>query len=150
MKVTLSPFEERFADAIAEIERSSFSDPWSRDAFIESSTNIFTEITVALSWENGVGTVCGYTVISSLPPECELLNIAVSKEYRRKGIADILMRDLIKRVSEKGCHTLMLEVRESNLAAKSLYEKLGFTVVGRRRAYYRYPTEDALLMDKKL
>lgn len=150
MKIDLVPFDLRYADAIADIEKDSFSDPWSKEAFISSATSPFTDITVALFYEGSVPTVCGYSVTVSLPPECEILNIAVARDQRRKGIAELLIQDIAERASKTGCDTLMLEVRISNLAARALYEKLGFEAVGIRKAYYRYPTEDAILMDKRL
>jgi ribosomal-protein-alanine N-acetyltransferase len=150
MKIDLVPFDPCYADAIADIEKGSFSDPWSREAFISSATSPLTDITVALSYEGSVPSVCGYSVTVSVPPECEILNIAVAKDQRRKGIAELLMKDIAERASKRGCDTLMLEVRESNLAARALYEKIGFEAVGIRKAYYRYPTEDAILMDRRI
>ena len=146
MNLTIVPFTEAYLDDIVNIENASFTDPWSREALDSSSKMPLTEIYLATD-EGGV--LCGYVVFICISPECEILNIAVSPEHRRKGVANALVSFVCERSREKNCDTLMLEVRESNISARALYEKHGFEVVGRRKAYYRTPTEDAILMDKK-
>jgi ribosomal-protein-alanine N-acetyltransferase len=74
--------------------------------------------------------------------ECEVLQLVVLEEYRRRGIASALLQRLI--IQE--CSSLFLEVRTSNTAARQLYEKIGFTKIGIRRDYYSYPTEDAIVL----
>jgi ribosomal-protein-alanine N-acetyltransferase len=68
----------------------------------------------------------------------------VAAEFLRRGIADELLRELVQR-AESEVSAILLEVRESNLPARRLYEKHGFREVGRRREYYREPAEDAIL-----
>jgi ribosomal protein S18 acetylase RimI-like enzyme len=75
--------------------------------------------------------------------EIEILNIAVKKTHRRKGVASALLEKLKEHVSDKKIH---LEVRESNLGAISFYERKGFKITGLRKNFYRNPTENALLM----
>ncbi len=147
MNPMIVPFDETYLDGIINIENASFTDPWSRDAFVSSSKMPFYEFYLALDPQ---GELCGYIIITSISPECEILDIAVSPKYRRQGIADKLISFVCDKSYEKECDTLMLEVRESNAPARALYEKNGFNVVGRRRSYYKNPTEDAILMDKRI
>ena len=77
--------------------------------------------------------------------ECHLLDIATEEKFRRRGIGAALIRELMKRAGEKDGSVIYLEVREKNQAARGLYEKLGFVPVGKRKDYYKYPTDDAVL-----
>ena len=151
MELSIKPFDISFLDEVCEIENISFSVPWSKSSFEDCLKNRLMDFFVATA-ENDKGEICtvGYVVILTLSPVCEILNIAVSPSFRRKGIAEKLLAYVSDMASEKDCDTLMLEVRESNLAARTLYEKLGFYSVGRRKGYYSNPVEDAILMDKSL
>jgi ribosomal-protein-alanine N-acetyltransferase len=71
--------------------------------------------------------------------------VVVAAEFLRRGIANELMRELIQSAQNEAASAILLEVRESNLPARGLYEKHCFREVGRRRAYYRDPAEDAIL-----
>lgn len=90
------------------------------------------------------GTVCGFTVARLNPDECELENIVVAGAHRRAGIGRMLLRALLVAASEKNAAHLLLEVRESNYAARRLYESCGFTLSSRRKNYYSNPPEDAI------
>jgi [ribosomal protein S18]-alanine N-acetyltransferase len=78
--------------------------------------------------------------------ECELENLVVSELQRRRGLASELLLSLIASARERKLERILLEVRESNEAARALYGKLGFQENGRRKAYYRQPPEDAILL----
>ena len=151
MELSIRPFDISFLDEVCEIENISFSVPWSKSSFEDCFKNRLMDFLVA-TCENDKGEICtaGYIVTLTLPPECEILNIAVSPKFRRQGIAEKLISYVAERAAEQGCDKLMLEVRDSNLAARALYEKLGFYSVGRRKGYYSNPVEDAILMDKSL
>lgn len=75
----------------------------------------------------------------------EIENIAVDVAFQRRGLGSQLLCDFLNRIRQPG-RAVLLEVRESNLAARKLYERIGFVQVGRRTAYYHTPPEDALLM----
>ena len=77
-----------------------------------------------------------------------MMNIAVSPDYRRQGIAKLLLLSLQQSLTEQDVHSLTLEVRRSNEPAIALYAKEGFLQVGCRKNYYRHPTEDALILRK--
>jgi len=82
--------------------------------------------------------------------DAELLNIAVHPEHRGKGLAGQMLDALLIELRARGVRTAFLEVRESNNAARGLYDSRGFTPIGRRRNYYRRPVEDALVMRRML
>ena len=96
------------------------------------------------------GKVCGFVCAQAVAGEWEIENVVVAARSRRCGVANELMRALIQRAKNEVAQAILLEVRESNLAARRLYEKHGFREVGRRRAYYRDPAEDAILYALRL
>jgi [ribosomal protein S18]-alanine N-acetyltransferase len=91
------------------------------------------------------GDLCGFVCAQAVAGEWEIENVVVAAGFLRRGIATELVRALIQRVKSEAASAILLEVRESNLPARGLYEKRGFREVGRRRMYYRYPVEDAIL-----
>lgn len=94
--------------------------------------------------------VVGFGGIMIVADEAELLNIAVTKEYRGKNIASDLMDRLLREANNKDCVRMLLEVRESNDAAQHLYRKKNFAELGVRKNYYDNPTENAIIMERKL
>ena len=105
-------------------------------------------VAVSLYEEHGDcgGMVCGFCCAAVLPPEAQILNLAVSPDYARAGIASALLREVFNKAAERGCTLATLEVNETNLPAIALYKKLGFEVVGRRPKFYN-GCDAALLMD---
>lgn len=93
----------------------------------------------------GEPNLSGFLVALHLAPEWELENIIVAPEARRKGVAMQLVERLLAAARETHSESVFLEVRESNLAARGLYRKLGFRQTGRRKSYYTNPLEDAVL-----
>jgi|SRR5271163_2636050 [ribosomal protein S18]-alanine N-acetyltransferase len=91
------------------------------------------------------GQLCGFVCAKAVAGDWEIENIVVAARFLRRGIADELMRELIQRAKSDAASAILLEVRESNLPARRLYEKHEFREVGRRRVYYRDPVEDAVL-----
>ena len=87
----------------------------------------------------------GFVVAHQIGPECEIENVVVNPQLRRRGFGKLLLDEILKRVQEAGCEAVFLEVRESNRAARALYEKCGFREIGRRVKYYVQPQEDAVL-----
>jgi ribosomal-protein-alanine N-acetyltransferase len=90
-------------------------------------------------------TVQGFLIANQIGPEWELENIAVAAGARRRGFASALLGHFLDVVKQQGGVSVFLEVRASNAAARALYAKYGFAVTGRRRRYYQYPDEDAVL-----
>ena len=130
---------------IAELEKICFSDPWSLNSVTYELTNPLSTWFVAADGDK----VVGYIGSQSVMDEADIMNVAVSPEYRRKGIAQGLIDTLVKALQEKGVVCLFLEVRASNESAINLYDKNGFLQVGRRKNYYHNPKEDALILRKE-
>ena len=91
------------------------------------------------------GAIRGFLVARFTASECELENLAVAVGHRRRGFGLQLVQTLIAAARQRNVDRILLEVRESNAAARALYQKVGFQLSGRRNAYYSHPHEDALL-----
>jgi ribosomal-protein-alanine N-acetyltransferase len=130
---------------VAELEKLCFSDPWSEQSIASELDNVLALWYVALEDDRVVGYIGSQTVCG----ETDVMNIAVHPDYRRQGIGQILIEELIREVKNLGSISLTLEVRSSNAPAVSLYEKLGFSQVGLRKNYYRNPKEDAYILRKE-
>ena len=138
--------QARDIPAIAELERQTFSAPWSENTIRSSFDNRISCWFVA----EVDGIVVGYIGSEAVLDSADMMNVAVAPDYRRQGIAEALVNALSEALREKDIRFLMLEVRVSNAPAIALYEKLGFTVAGRRPRYYSNPREDAYVMRKEL
>ena len=90
--------------------------------------------------------VVGYIVARCVADEGEILNLAVGDRYQRRGIGRALVRAALESLAASGAETVYLEVRESNDAARRLYQGLGFEILARRKNYYRQPEEAALVL----
>ena len=137
--------DESHVAAIADLEKICFNDPWSEKSIATELTSKLSCWLVAMEGDALVGYVGSQSVLG----ESDMMNIAVHPEHRRKGVAEALVTALVEELSNRGNHSLMLEVRPSNTPAITLYEKLGFVQVGRRPNYYRNPKEDALILRKE-
>jgi ribosomal-protein-alanine N-acetyltransferase len=137
----IRPAQPADVAAVAAIERAVFSDPWSANAFIECLA-AETPFLVAVRGP----TVAGYAVAQYAADEGEILNLGVATAHRRGGIGRALVEGLLDELRERGVRVVYLEVRESNAAARRLYESMGFAAVGRRARYYRRPVEDAVIL----
>ena len=130
---------------VAELETICFADPWSERSVASELENPLSCWLVAMDGETLAGYVGSQTVLG----ETDMMNVAVRPDYRRQGIAENLILSLIADLKARESHCLTLEVRDSNASARALYEKLGFSEIGRRRNYYRNPKEDALILRKE-
>ena len=92
------------------------------------------------------GVVIGFACFRVMGPEAELLNLAVLPPVRRQGAGSRLVEQLLQEVAESGAVCIFLEVRDSNIAARRLYERFGFQPTGRRTRYYDHPAADAVLL----
>jgi len=137
---------ESYLEAILEIENASFPSPWSRNAFIQEFGNPVSHLWALMEDDVLAGYICFWMFDS----EIQLINVAVQPEKRGKGFGEHLLKKMIEAGIAKGMHYVWLEVRTSNLPARSFYQKLGFAVVGRRTGYYRDTKEDAMVMSLAL
>ena len=137
--------EKNHIEQIADLEKACFSDPWSVASIASELNNPLSLWIVALDDDYVVGYVGSQTVLDG----ADVMNLAVSEQYRRQGIARDLMLLLEEQLKKKGVRMLALEVRVSNSAAIALYESMGFCQVGRRPRYYSNPREDAFILRKE-
>ncbi len=127
---------------IAEMEKTCFPDPWSLTMLEECFCNRFD---VCLVMEED-GQFIGYCIFRILSGEGELFRIAVLPQHRGKGYGRKLMEAMEEYAKEEEVTSIMLEVRESNEAAKKLYTAYGFEVEHIRKSYYSNPVEDGVVM----
>jgi ribosomal-protein-alanine N-acetyltransferase len=141
---------------ILEIERLAFAQPWSLDSFKRELILPFSRIVVAAEAQTAQtlpagtrGQPAGFLCRWLVADECHILNVAVHPELRRGGIAMALMAEAITEAKAKNIRLVTLEVRRSNVAARSLYRKLNFEERRLRTNYYG-PGEDAIVMELHL
>jgi ribosomal-protein-alanine N-acetyltransferase len=145
-RIVIQRMKKEDVGQVTRLEKTCFSDPWSRETFTEElQLELSIPLVAKLKKE-----VVGYTCLWHLVDQLEVANFAVSPVHRSKGIGEKLMKKILFEARGKNCKSVVLSVRESNQAAISLYVKFGFVEVGRRKKYYRLPTEDALTMLKTL
>ena len=128
--------------AAAAIERSSFSMPWSENSFYSEVYGRYSITRVAVINDH----IAGYIIARLILDEGHLLDMAVKSAVRRRGISRKLMEDVIRGLRLNRCKAFYLEVRASNVAARRLYENMGFAIIGTRKTYYKNPVEDACIM----
>lgn len=132
--------------AVAEMEQQIFSDSWSEKSVLET---VQQKQSVCFAAEKA-GHLLGYLLAYHAADEAEIARIAVQKEARRQGAAGKLMQALEHYCEEHKMEKLLLDVRESNEAARSFYTKNGFVEDGIRQGFYVNPSEDAVLMSRQL
>ena len=143
--MTILTMNDKHVAAVAALEKICFSDPWSVNSV---ASELHNKLALWLVAEEE-GEVAGYIGSQTVMDETDMMNVAVHPDHRRKGIAEALVLSLVEELKQKGSRCLTLEVRASNLPAIALYEKLGFSQIGRRKNYYRNPREDALILRKE-
>jgi ribosomal-protein-alanine N-acetyltransferase len=138
--------QERDLIDVVEIEETSGLNRWGYDAYRrELFTNPNSIMMVARNLIPGPA-VIGFFAGWIVEDELHVNNVASHRDYRRIGVGRSLMESAIDEARLRGGAQVVLEVRASNEAAQILYRELGFSLIGRRRDYYRLPTEDALVM----
>lgn len=142
VKMVIRQMTEEDMEQVYSIESSSFTRPWSKESFLSSLKNPQNLYLVA---EEG-GTVLGYCGLWGIVGEGEITNVAVDQRFRKQGVGEAILRELIRQAREDGITAFTLEVRVSNQSAIHLYHKLGFADTAVRKNYYEAPIEDALIM----
>jgi len=132
--------------AILVIERESFVSPWSRETFLQEVRNPASNFWGVIEEKTLTGYICFWIVHR----EIHLLNVAVRPEKRGRGVARLLLTEMVQAGLSQGIEQIWLEVRPSNHRAQKIYERMGFETVGRRVRYYRDTNEDAILMTLNL
>ena len=149
-RYALEQMTEAHLDEVLGIERLSSSHPWSREAFRRDlEANGFSRPRVATT-RHSASRVVGYCVVWIVFDHVQIQNVGVHPDFRRQGVAKMLLHRALEDGAISGATSAQLEVRASNVAAQSLYTSIGFTVAGTRKDYYSQPREDAVLMHKAL
>jgi [ribosomal protein S18]-alanine N-acetyltransferase len=127
-------------ETILTIERDSYPDPWGEESF-----------RFLLQQQQGIGVVgafrfpVGYAFGRVTLDEAELLNLAVTKAYRKRNVGRAILTEFLRRCWRFGAERVFLEVRVHNSGAIQLYRSAGFSIIGRRKEYYQNG-EDAFIM----
>ncbi len=150
-RLEITPMVESDLEDVMEIERHAFGHQWAERIFREELEREWAYIDVVRARDHAgnskVVAFCNYWVVRD---EIHLLNIATSPDVRRQGQASHLLDHLLSVATHQRCRYVTLEVRRSNAAAISLYEKFGFVAVGIRPKYYAENREDAVVMTLEL
>jgi [ribosomal protein S18]-alanine N-acetyltransferase len=126
--------------ALSILEESPEASLWSRESLLESAAQ-------GTAWAADInGCVAGILIARAAADELEILNLAVAKSCRRRGVATKLVKFVLQAAHSAGATQAFLEVRASNQGGIALYTRLGFRFLGRRPNYYRNPVEDAALL----
>jgi len=138
-------------ERLLEIDRDSFSRPWSRQMFMEELTGGHKHLYSAVrSGRDGSFSLLGFICFHCCLEEATLIRIAVDPGCRRQGIAAFLMRKMLARLRQENVREIFLEAGAANRAALALYHSFDFHRVGSRPNYYAGSGEDALLMKAAL
>jgi ribosomal-protein-alanine N-acetyltransferase len=127
---------------VVEIERACFGERWTLASFQNELSNSASTYFVAVEGDEIIG-YAGYWLILE---EAHVTTIGVDPRHQRRGFGDLLMLELIEHAAHHGAKWITLEVRITNYGAQKMYEKFGFTSLGRRKGYYQDNNEDALIM----
>ncbi|MCL1936502.1 MAG: tRNA (adenosine(37)-N6)-threonylcarbamoyltransferase complex dimerization subunit type 1 TsaB [Defluviitaleaceae bacterium] len=145
-KVKICEFEDKYFEDVFNILNTCIDDSFSRENLIKDIKSNFTIYLIAKKDKKVIG-VCG---MWQMTDSCDIVNLAVLPEHRGEGTALKLILEIQKIAISKNISSVFLEVRLSNIVARNLYEKLDFTKSRIRENYYKNPTEDAIVMMKKL
>ena len=130
---------------IAHLEAKTFTEPWSERA-LELFLSEGGFCIVCMQDDK----LCAYCTVTTVLDEAQIINVATDNSFKRQGCASAVLDKVFDECSKRGIGYISLEVRESNEGAIELYRGLGFSVAGKRRAFYQNPREDALVMIKNL
>ena len=133
-------------DEILEVERASFTNPWTRDMYLSELAN--EGVSYVYAARDADGRIIGFCSFWRVFDELHINNLAVAPAHRRTGAGAALLARALTEGATLGAARATLEVRRSNEAALRLYERFGFSVAGVRRGYYTHPLEDALVLWK--
>jgi ribosomal-protein-alanine N-acetyltransferase len=147
MRWQIQPMKKEWLPAAAALECACFSLPWSRQSLHSELSNPRAVMLAAVDED---GALLGWAGFEHVCGEGSITNIAVAPDARRLGIGSALTAALIDAARSLGLLSLTLEVRVSNRAALALYDRLGFETLGVRPRFYERPTEDALMMVRRL
>lgn len=130
--------------AVVGVDGAAFSDAWKETAFYDEIKKDYSHYFICES----DGEIAGYAGIWCIYETAELIRIATAPKFQRRGVANMLMQEILSCAKDCGCERMMLEVRRSNIPAQALYRKFGFDEISVRKGYYN--GEDAIIMEAKV
>ncbi len=131
---------------IEQIEQSVLSS-WSRPLILSELQQANSIQLVAFN--QAKSDILGWCCARLIVPKAELLKITVITQLRRSGVGTSLLKSLTHQCNTLGCNSILLEVREQNLTARSFYKEFGFAEIGRRKKYYNNPLDNGVILQKK-
>ncbi len=140
--IKIRPMKLNDVELVYELSSRCFSVPWAKSSLCKELDNNLAYYCV-LEYE---GDIVGYAGMWLVAGEGEIINIAVDKQYRGKGMGGLILDHLIQIGRQNALLMIHLEVRAGNKAAQSLYTGCGFKQISIRKGYYQKPTEDAVIM----
>jgi ribosomal-protein-alanine N-acetyltransferase len=156
LPIKIRPMKIKDLEVVLEIERVSFSSPWTKNMFLSDLQNKSSHLRVALGEPRSKlqrgeeRKIVGYSAFWFISGEVHITNLAVHPQFRRQKIGERLLIDLLKEAKLRRIKRALLEARVSNLPAQGLYKKFGFREVSIHKSYYSDTGEDALVMCKNL
>lgn len=146
MPIKVEPLEKTQLEQVVALDRICFGKLWTKGAYereIDSPNSLLLALVkVDASQEQLIGISCFWAIVE----EAHITLLGIHPDYRRVGLGELLLSELLAAASAWPLERATLEVRVSNSAAIALYEKFGFTIAGRRKDYYPIPPEDALIL----
>lgn len=134
--------------AVVEIGQRTLQKNWSLDLLRSELSQPHTVAGVLC--DPAGNCVLGYATMQCLYDELEIIHLVIDAPHRGQGLGRTLLNHILMLAEQKQCRRILLDVRESNTAAIRLYNAAGFVTIGRRKHYYTYTREDALLLQRLL
>lgn len=138
--------DEMQLEMLEQLEKDVFSSPWTKSQILSEISSEYGLVLTA--FDNDY--LCAFCIMHMAGDQAELYRIATDSRCRRQGIAESLLKRGIAWAVNRSAESIFLEVRSGNASAIALYEKLGFESVGIRKKYYTAPSEDAVIMVRKV
>jgi ribosomal-protein-alanine N-acetyltransferase len=142
----LVPLTADWLDGAMELDRLCFGGLWSLDGYRREIDSPNSDLWIWLDGEGQDARAAGIGCLWAIVDEAHITLIGIHPNYRRRGLGEAMVFALLRSAWQRGMARATLEVRASNRAALSLYEKFGFQIAGRRRRYYADTGEDALIL----
>ena len=146
MNITVRPAADSDIPRIFEIAQNNAQNPWKEHLFEAELQNRY----ACLLCAETEGEIIGFCDAHLVLENAHINELCIESQYRKRGIATMLVCEIMKTAKESGCSNVTLEVREQNAAARVLYEKLGFKIAGKRAGFYHDPPDDGLTMIKDI
>lgn len=143
MNLSIHLMNEKDVDEVLNISNLSLKESWSKESLLKEITNPLAKYFLV---KDNNEKILGFAGVWIIVDEGHITNVAIHPNFREQGVGTYLMTSLIEGCKTQKCNSITLEVRESNIAALKLYEKLGFKAAGKRKRYYSDNNEDAIIM----